>query len=655
MQVNQSPSNGAAASANVQHVVADRDSTQRPFSNEIFFDAIAAGDLGAVKDLLQHPEVDLRSINTAGQTPLHVAIEMGHAQIFDALLLRCGDDPRIINTPDRLGYTPLMSADKAQGIAMMKVLAAAGANPSKLLVNAMSRGWKEMADELIASGADVSEAFERAVRRNLMDVATVLLVCGADGIGELTSAIDRGEMHAVRRLLDIGVDPSELLEQAADVGDLKTMKTLLSNGANAFDVLMDLARDNNVRAVAVLIGEGGDHVLRALQALAKKPEDDDAFQTMLEAGEMVLCGHVPSSPDGYDRYKNAISALLIEVADAGNLAQTRSLIDANADSTFAVRNAMSLNRIPMAALLMIAGADFAELKPHFNGNGSGPTYTKIRSFVDLVKTKVSEVAPYVDVDDDRVIGASLLAKRRYEALSNMGDIPESSWKTAANALAASGFHRSAELWLAVERGDWPAIKRLIADGTVDGTEALKNAVDETDVNAAILLVAAGVDITAVVNYALQSGRWRAVNTLVGAGLDVTEGLTRFIEQGYVREAINWIEICGLHDVEVCESLFENGLTDQLQMFVRAQPDEGRAALMQAASNGNIGLARALLGVGVDGAGTLGQALAGSQLLAADNLIRLNVDITLAMQSAMAEKRVVEPAIFSLLGANSSAT
>ncbi len=194
------------------------------------------------------------------------------------------------------------------------------------LADALARGDKAAALQLLAEGADVNEAqpdgmtaLHWAALRNDDEIAELLLARGADPgavtrLGSYTPlhvAAEAGAHAVVDRLLRAGVDSSQetgtgatALHLAAQSGDAETVRLLLSHGAGA-DVrertwgqtpLMVAAAQNATGVIRTLLDGGASVDLRAhvVDVMARDAEDRRAR----ERRDAVLAGfrdqHDPS-------------------------------------------------------------------------------------------------------------------------------------------------------------------------------------------------------------------------------------------------------------------------------------------------------------------------------------------------------------------------
>jgi ankyrin repeat protein len=90
--------------------------------------AAKAGDVAAVRTMLEADASLVGARDSDGSTPLHCASWKGHAEVA-ALLLGFGADVNARNTNDHWGDTPLHAAAHGNQRAVAELLLARGADP----------------------------------------------------------------------------------------------------------------------------------------------------------------------------------------------------------------------------------------------------------------------------------------------------------------------------------------------------------------------------------------------------------------------------------------------------------------------------------------------------------------------------------------------
>jgi ankyrin repeat protein len=179
----------------------------------------------------------------AGTTPeinrLMLAASRGSTDELRRLLEQGTD----INTPDRVGWTPLSVAAEIGHADMARLLLEAGANPNirytgwiplapphgefTPLMGAAKHGHTEITKLLLEQGAQVNArdfyrttALFHAVRGDSADSVRLLIKAGALledphwGTKPLTEAVRLGHTECMRVLLEAGADPAEALDFA---------------------------------------------------------------------------------------------------------------------------------------------------------------------------------------------------------------------------------------------------------------------------------------------------------------------------------------------------------------------------------------------------------------------------------------------------------
>jgi ankyrin repeat protein len=209
-------------------------------------EAAEAGDLAAVRDLLDAGEdVDVGR-ESDGLTPLVAALAMGHTEIADLLLDR-GANPNAFG-PDQLGPLQLAIV-MGHEIDTIRRLLEAGADPDTgsdagsggsfltPLGAAAATGNLELATLLLDNGADVDGSdlagldgitpLYLAAAQADTEMVEFLLARGADPdgtwgrggtFGPLYGAAIAGRADAVRLLLDAGADPGSASPDGLDIG-----------------------------------------------------------------------------------------------------------------------------------------------------------------------------------------------------------------------------------------------------------------------------------------------------------------------------------------------------------------------------------------------------------------------------------------------------
>jgi ankyrin repeat protein len=184
---------------------------------QLFFDAIRAGDVAAVRALLDQDPTLLTAKNAQSQSPVLFSIYNRQKEICDFLVSRgavlelheaaaAGDLPRVKEFVDKdAALAKSYSPDRFPMVALAAVF-----------------GNFEVAKYLHAKGADINAA-----------------ATNGSGYNALTGAVTSGHTEIVKWLLENGADPnyryannySPLLNAAAN-GHLKILKLLQAHGAD---------------------------------------------------------------------------------------------------------------------------------------------------------------------------------------------------------------------------------------------------------------------------------------------------------------------------------------------------------------------------------------------------------------------------------------
>ncbi|MBD0391720.1 ankyrin repeat domain-containing protein [Wolbachia endosymbiont of Pentalonia nigronervosa] len=183
--------------------------------------------------------------NRYGETPLHIAVEIGYENIVK-ILLKNGAD---VNAVDKNSVTPLHLAARGGYVEVVENLLLEGANINAVdseygatpLHIAAESGYINILGILLKKGADINAIDKKAetplhvaARNNHIEVVKVLLENKAD--------VDA-----------ININKATPLHWAAKNGYIKLVEALLKNNANAFlkdknnKIPRDLTSDDNIK------------------------------------------------------------------------------------------------------------------------------------------------------------------------------------------------------------------------------------------------------------------------------------------------------------------------------------------------------------------------------------------------------------------------
>lgn len=160
-------------------------------SQEALLSAIYDGDIQRIETLCDSDsDLTLTSVDTNGNTPIHVSIAAEKNEITELLLQRLGPkDTHFLNSVDREGNTPLMLATQLRNVTLMAHLARLGCNT---LPNGQINTQNELlmwklspALILLKSEGNISTAFELAVQYRAVDAANLFFDAGASTLPSL--------------------------------------------------------------------------------------------------------------------------------------------------------------------------------------------------------------------------------------------------------------------------------------------------------------------------------------------------------------------------------------------------------------------------------------------------------------------------------------
>ncbi|WP_018291729.1 quinoprotein dehydrogenase-associated putative ABC transporter substrate-binding protein [Verrucomicrobium sp. 3C] len=256
-------------------------------------ECIVDGDLpaheGAYKPL-PTPPTPSRAVTTEHGS-LQDCVAAGDLSAAEKFLAK---DPRAINQPDNLGFTPLLNAIRTEEWPMARLLVEKGANPNLSdpdgwtpLLFAVSKGNHETARLLLEHGANPSQTAKDgwsplALAASGSDPELVLLLLshgapvngrsGSGGYTPLMFAAASGSEAVVRTLLDKAADPNA----ANPAGITPLMLAVSRNRQPIVELLLRAGgrpdqRNREGKTALALAQERGYHTLASLLERASGP------------------------------------------------------------------------------------------------------------------------------------------------------------------------------------------------------------------------------------------------------------------------------------------------------------------------------------------------------------------------------------------------
>ncbi|KAF9875384.1 hypothetical protein CkaCkLH20_07204 [Colletotrichum karsti] len=281
--------------------------------------AIKLNDTGFLQLLAENGSL-LGSHNSTGQTPLHLAAQLGREDCARILL---SAEPNITEQPrDVNGKTPLMMAVEYENLGVAKALLEHGVNVDTVnkqgsaLSRAVTYGLADFVKELIDHNAKVENpdyyetpllyvaarnGDERAIGASLtVSGIDVNVKDSSDGDSPLLAASARGHELIVQMLLDKKVDVHAVnkkgetaLHRACFSGHTEAARILLAAGADSDIKLQDSDGDTPLHSASRRDDLGNLEIARELMKnhegrtplhLAMAADSDDLFEFLLDAG-----------------------------------------------------------------------------------------------------------------------------------------------------------------------------------------------------------------------------------------------------------------------------------------------------------------------------------------------------------------------------------
>lgn len=254
--------------------------TARPAYSEDIHDAVRAGDIIAVAEILDADPLEINSLDETGRTPLALAAAAGQRDIVDLLLERGA----LVNVANDRGAATLHYAASRGDSQIVRVLIEQRAVVNARAIGcatplcwASSAGRRDAAEVLVAHGANVNA--------ECIDLWTPLY-----------RAASSGDLELVRLLLDHGaqvnmqcIEGKSPLHNAVGSGSEDIVGLLIDSGAEveARDVLgrspLWMAVENGHTGIAALLLESGAEIY---------PNDFESGQTPLHQAALRGYGNL---------------------------------------------------------------------------------------------------------------------------------------------------------------------------------------------------------------------------------------------------------------------------------------------------------------------------------------------------------------------------
>ncbi|WP_415820568.1 ankyrin repeat domain-containing protein [Bordetella tumbae] len=365
--------------------------------NDDFFSAVTKGSNEEVAGMFARGRVDLAAINDAhGQTPLHMAIAMGHNEIAKTILAHCGDNPQVLDAPDRQGYTPLMRAAALKNVDLMQALVKAGAsqpNSQKVKDNLSSTEKQaiKMSAVLIEAKGDLNAALEIAVKEGMNGIAELFADNGADPASLLQRVAEQastGDKHdrvlasrttnavlLLRNILRQDKFSSEgafeaVLDNLVRSGDVRALSTVLMENDDATSLFKHYAQSNELKEATSLFKAGAiaDDALWDLaeDATLTASEKKMSLGVLITAEKNVKAeadgaGHVTPSHSAAriaGLADTAMERAVSEMYEQGKQDEAKLLVKAGAPAVALLMHLCQKGDMRAAKSLINLGADF---------------------------------------------------------------------------------------------------------------------------------------------------------------------------------------------------------------------------------------------------------------------------------------------------------
>ena len=475
------------------------------------------------------------------------------------------------------------------------------------------------------SVALISAAFAYAIITNQVVAARTLLLLGADGDTALSNAVDARDAAAMKMLLVAGVNPSRYLETLAEQGDVNAVKFLREARVDAAAALRSLARQGKSQAIAVLIQAGVDPKLVMKELVLKR--DEIGVAALIRAGV--------SSAD-----------LLREFARAPDLRALRFMIEAGAEASDTLIQAAKAGERLTQAILIEAGVNILSAINRAGKRDQALLESQLAGAYSDVLELRSELGRAVS----DLLVERLLVVRDHARSSKQ--IPDSALLAGALQAAKEGTFGVVALVRTLDSGDWPVMKLLLAESDEQiGAKVLMLALKHHDLNAAIFLMAAGIDYMDAYRDAVKRQDAEAIRLLVDAGVMTNRVLVPLLIESKTDLAKQFLQK-NMDHFEIVKQLVESSKMMELKLLIPRVID-GSDVLMQAGRGADVALVNTLLSVGADGPAALAKAIAVADVALVNVLIDCGVDKAAALAHAIATGQKGAAQNLIMLGADVS--
>ncbi|CAM4134822.1 ankyrin repeat domain-containing protein [Bordetella muralis] len=444
-------------------------------------------------DATCHPDRLSRKQQTLGHTRL--LVESG-GDIAEAHRLALGRGIDSFEQSFMVQHNSLKNACRAGDIEAARVIVAAGADPSFVLMRTLNGSGLSVSPEratitrnLLAAGAHPTATLKHALSTKIdYHPVRTLLMLGAssnvlkDFILERATAFDKIFLHSINKK-----DWSNALKNAALQGDKAAVQFWVRSGAVKPDpTLISLAKNRRVDAIKLLLDSGVDGHSTLLRLVDEGKIE--AVRSLISAGANVskllqemMGNHQRGLRIGIDKLQTLIRAgadmsqlLLASTNGKDRLHVAKILLAAGANAEAAVALCPENTRAEVKKTLALAAQDAAAVDRMMRDAGS--------SDITLVES-ILVAKGFIDQPTRRPINEGLT-------------------KTA-DRLQTEGHQAEADLLRAVLSTDWNEIKSRVAGNSRAAVMVLLMMLQHHDVPSSRLLVRAGTNISAAIDWTIS--------------------------------------------------------------------------------------------------------------------------------------------------------